>query len=201
MRRNIYITLIATIILASCSTTRNLPEGETLYTGIEHITFLDSKTNASTPIGQDAINEITAVLDCPPNASIAGSSKYRGLPVGLWVYNNFVNSKGKIGRWIFKTFATTPVLLSNVNPTLRAQVATNRLQNFGYFNGKVSDEVIYNKKNPQKAKVNYTILLNEPYTYDSIEYRNFSPRADSLIKVTGSGSALPSAGYSEYCSA
>jgi len=153
MRRNIYITLIATIILASCSTTRNLPEGETLYTGIEHITFLDSKTNASTPIGQDAINEITAVLDCPPNASIAGSSKYRGLPLGLWVYNNFVNSKGKIGRWIFKTFATTPVLLSNVNPTLRAQVATNRLQNFGYFNGKVSDEVIYNKKNPQKAKV------------------------------------------------
>ena len=184
MKKNIYITLLAAIFFASCSTTRNLPDGETLYTGIEHMTFVDRKTNATTPIGEDAINEITAALDCPPNASIAGSSKYRGIPVGLWVYNNFVNSKGKIGQWIFKTFATTPVLLSNVNPTLRAQVAANRLQNYGYFNGQVSEEVVYNKKNHKKAKVNYTILLGEPLTYDSIEYRNFSSRADSLIKAT-----------------
>ena len=184
MRIKIYITILAATLLASCSTTRNLPEGETLYTGINHITFIDGKQHASTPIGQEAISEITAALDCPPNASIAGSSKYRSIPVGLWIYNNFINSKGKIGQWIFKTFATTPVLLSNVNPTLRAQIADNRLQNYGYFNGKVHEEIIHNKKNPKKAKVNYTITLGEPYTYDSIEYRNFSTRADSLIKAT-----------------
>ena len=184
MRIDRYIIILVAILLASCSTTRNLPDGETLYTGINSIIFVDKKTNASTPIGEDAISEISAALSCPPNASIAGSSKYRGLPVGLWVYNDFVNSKRKIGRWIFKTFSTTPVLLSNVNPTLRAQVAVNRLHNFGYFNGKVSEEVVYNKKNPKKAKVNYTILLGEPYTYDSIEYCNFSQRADSLIHAT-----------------
>ena len=184
MRIKPHIILLAFILLTSCSTTRNLPDGETLYTGIDRITYVDSKENAITPIGEEAINEITATLDCPPNASIAGSSRYRTIPVGLWVYNNFVNNKGKIGRWIFKTFATTPVLLSNVNPTLRAQVATNRLQNYGYFHGQVSEEIVYNKKNPRKAKVNYTIQLNEPYTYDSIEYRGFSSRADSLIAAT-----------------
>ena len=171
MKINIYIIVLTATLLVSCSTTRNLPEGETLYTGIGHMTFIDAKEHASTPIGEEAVNEIAAALDCPPNASIAGSSKYRGIPVGLWVYNNFVNSNGKIGRWIFKTFATSPVLLSNVNPTLRARVAANRLQNYGYFNGEVSENVAYNKKNPKKAKVNYTITLGEPRTYDSIEYR------------------------------
>lgn len=184
MKTKIYLILSVATLLLSCSTTRNLPEDETLYTGIDHMTFIDSKENATTLIGEEAVNEITAALNCPPNASIAGSSKYRSIPIGLWIYNKYVNSKGKIGRWIFKTFATTPVLLSNVNPTLRAQVATNRLHNYGYFNGKVNEEVIYNKKNPKKAKVNYTITLNKPYTYDSIEYRNFSPSADSLIKAT-----------------
>lgn len=184
MKKRTYIILLAATLLASCSTTRNLPEGETLYTGIERMTFADSKTNATTTIGEEAVNEIAATLDCPPNASIAGSSKYRGIPVGLWIYNNFVNSKGKIGQWIFKTFASTPVLISGVNPKLRAQVATNRLQNYGYFNGKVSEEIIHDKKNPKKAKVNYTIVMGEAYTYDSIEYRYFSTRADSLIETT-----------------
>ena len=184
MKARILIILTALITFTACSTTRNLPEGETLYTGIGSIRFIDEKENAATPIGEDAIAEISATLDCPPNASIAGSSKYRGIPLGLWWYNNFVNSKSKIGKWFFKTFATAPVLLSGVNPTLRAQIATGRLQNFGYFNGKVTEEVVYNKKNARKAKVNYSITLNEPYTYDSIEYRDFPAGADSLKKAT-----------------
>lgn len=184
MKARILIILVAIITFTACSTTRNLPEGETLYTGIGSIRFIDEKENAATPIGEDAIAEISATLDCPPNASIAGSSKYRGIPLGLWWYNNLVNSNNKIGKWFFKTFATAPVLLSGVNPTLRAQIATGRLQNFGYFNGKVTEEVMYNKKNTKKAKVNYTITLNEPYTYDSIEYRHFPAGADSLIRAT-----------------
>ena len=184
MKARILIILTAIITFTACSTTRNLPEGETLYTGIGSIRFIDEKENAATPIGEDAIAEISATLDCPPNASIAGSSKYRGIPLGLWWYNNLVNSKNKIGKWFFKTFSTAPVLLSGVNPTLRAQIATGRLQNFGYFNGKVTEEVVYNKKNAKKAKVNYNITLNEPYTYDSIEYRHFPTGADSLIRAT-----------------
>ncbi len=182
--RKIEIILLATMLLVSCSTTRNLPEGEILYTGIDRLTFVDAKENAVTRVGEEAVTEITAALDCPPNAAIAGSSKYSGIPFGLWWYNNFVNSKSSVGKWIFKTFAATPVLVSNVNPTLRAQVAASRLPNYGYFNGEVTEEIVPDRKNPKKAKVNYTIRLGRPYTYDSIAYRHFTPCGDSLIKST-----------------
>ena len=184
MKRNILNIVCAMLILASCSTTKNLPEGETLYTGIDKLTFVDGRENGATPIGEEAVAEITAALDCPPNASIAGSSTHRGIPFGLWWYNSFVNSKSKIGQWFFKTFASKPVLMSSVKPTLRAQVAESRLPNYGYFNGKVTEEVVYNKKNKRKAKVSYTVTLGEPYLYDSIEYRYFSAKADSLIECT-----------------
>lgn len=182
--RKTEIILLAIMLLVSCSTTRNLPEGEILYTGIDRMTFADARENATTPVGEEAIEEISAALDCPPNAAIAGSSKYRGIPFGLWWYNNFVNSKSRVGKWLFKTFAATPVLLSNVNPTLRAQVAESRLQNYGYFNGKVTEDVVLDKKNPRKAKVSYTVTLGHPSAYDSIEYRYFTHVGDSLIKAT-----------------
>ncbi|MBR5150476.1 MAG: hypothetical protein IKW61_04175, partial [Bacteroidaceae bacterium] len=82
MKRNILNIVCAMLILASCSTTKNLPEGETLYTGIDKLTFVDGRENGATPIGEEAVAEITAALDCPPNASIAGSSTHRGIPFG-----------------------------------------------------------------------------------------------------------------------
>ena len=183
MKTKIIIIFLSIATLISCSTTRNLPEGETLYTGISEMSFVDEKENASTPIGEEAIAEITAALDCPPNASIAGSSKYRTLPFGLWWYTNFLNSKSKIGKWFFKTFATTPVLLSTVNPTLRAQVATNRLQNFGYFNGKVTEEVIYNKKNPKKNPQQKQAAQSKPKKQEKSEKEMTGSKKSTKIHI------------------
>lgn len=182
--RKAYIYILTIIAICSCSTTRHIPNDEQLYTGIEKIEIIGEKEYASTTIGKKAIEEITAALDCPPNASIAGSSSMRGIPFGLWWYNRFYNSKSKLGKWFFNTFATTPVLISKVNPELRAQVATNVLSYYGYFNGKVTSEIITNKRNPKKAKVRYNVTLHEPYIYDSIAYLGFSPNADSLIVST-----------------
>ena len=181
MKDRLLILTTICIALLSCSTTRNLPEGEVLYTGIKSIDFVDRKENASTTIGDEAVAEISATLACPPNASIAGSSKHRGIPLGLWWYNSFVNSKTRIGKWLFRTFAADPVLLSEVKPALRAQVADSRLQNYGYFNGKVTEETIIDKKNPRKAKVSYKVTLGNPRLYDSIEYRGFSLSEEKLI--------------------
>lgn len=184
----IYIFTFFTI--CSCSTTRHIPAEEQLYTGIKEIEIVGKKEYASTAEGATAIEEITAALDCPPNASIAGSSTLRGIPIGLWLYNSFYNSDSKVGRWIFNTFAQTPVLISKVNPELRARVATNILSYYGYFNGGASAEVINNSKNSKKAKVAYKITLNEPYTYDSIAYLNFPKGIDSLLIATKSRSLL-----------
>ncbi len=183
MRKNILYIVLATI-LAACSTTQHIPDGEQLYTGIKNIDIAGGKEYASTDIGEQAVSEVIAALACEPNGSLAGSSSIKGFPIGLWWYNTFYNSKSRVGRWFFNTFGTAPVLISKVNPTLRAQVANNVLKHYGYFNGSVSEEVITNKKNPKKAKVSYRIALHEPYKYDSIAYRGFKGRADSLIKAT-----------------
>ncbi len=179
-----YIHIFITLLLCSCSTTKHIPEGEQLYTGIREIDIIGEKKFASTEIGIEAMEEVKAALAASPNASIAGSSSMRGIPFGLWWYNSLYNSKNKIGQWLFKHFATTPVLISSVNPELRARVAQNVLSYYGYFNGKVTSEVITSRRNPKKAHVTYTVTLHQPYTYDSIAYMNFSERATMLIDST-----------------
>ena len=71
--------------------------------------------------------------------------------IGLWVHNGLYDAKGAIGKWVFKTFGTAPVLISQVSPEMRAKVATNTLHNYGYFHGKVDYNVL-TEKNPKKAE-------------------------------------------------
>ena len=177
------IIYILTLLFAlSCSTTKYVPDGDRLYIGIKDVEFVDAETNATGSVGETAMEEVRYALDYAPNGSIAGSSSLRGLPLGLWWYNALHNSESKLGKWFFNVFAKEPVLLSKVNPDLLADVATNVLKYYGYFNGKVKATIIPSKRNEKKAKVSYTIELGQPFHYDSISYRNFSYNADSLIQ-------------------
>ena len=111
MKNNtIYILIL--LMFCSCSTTRLIEPDEQLYIGIDDIEFEGKKEYASTPTGKLAISDIEEALASAPNGSIAGSSKIRGIPFGLWWYNAYANSKSKIGKWFFRTFATTPILVS-----------------------------------------------------------------------------------------
>lgn len=191
MRRGV-IYILTLLIISSCSTTRLIEDGEQLYTGTKRIHFEGQKEFASGEIGETAITEVEAALAATPNASIASSSKYKGIPFGLWWYNAFGNSKGKVGEWFFRNFATTPVLISKVNPELRSHVATNVLSYYGYFNGKVTPTIITDKKNPKKAAVEYYVTLHRPYILGNIEYRGFSGNADSIITASSRSSLLKS---------
>ena len=191
MKRGV-IYILTLLIICSCSTTRLIEDGEQLYTGTKRINIEGRKEFASTEIGETAITEVEAALAATPNGSIAGSSKYKGIPFGLWWYNAFGDSKGKVGEWFFRNFATTPVLISKVNPELRSHVATNVLSYYGYFNGKVTPNIITDKKNPKKAAVEYNVTLHRPYTLGSIEYRGFSGNADSIITASLRSSLLKS---------
>ena len=113
----------------SCSTTRNLPEGEILYTGIRKI---EIQHKDSTKAGQTALEEIEAALAYPPNNALLGSSSIRTpFPFGLWIYNAFVKKEGKLGKWIFNNLAAKPVLISTVNPDVRVKIAQNLLREYG----------------------------------------------------------------------
>lgn len=137
-----------------------------------------------------AREEVEAVLSYPPNNALFGSSSLRSpFPTGLWAYNAFVNKKGGLGKWMFKTLASTPVYISNVSPDMRVRVATNTLHNYGYFSGKVSHTLLP-QKNPKKAKIAYEIHAGRVHRLDSIQYKGFVGRADSLIRATQRESLL-----------
>ena len=179
-----YHHIICTLILLlflSCSTTRNLPEDETLYTGIKRIEYVNDSALAHS---EEALDEVEAALAFPPNNAIFGNSTYRfPLPFGLWVYNAFANKQKGFGKWVFNNFASTPVYLSTVNPEVRAKVATNLLRDYGFFRGKVTSTIIP-QKNPRKAKVAYSVNAGHLFTLDSVQYRNFPWVADTLIRFT-----------------
>ena len=190
-RSRYIIGLIALVLVSACSTTSGLQEDEVLYTGIKKIRVEDKKNTYAESV---ALTEVKAALAYAPNSSFMGSSSMRfPLSIGLWVYNKYVNNhKSGFSKWMFDSFSTTPVTLTMVNPETRVQVATNTLQNYGYFQGKVSYDILPHK-NPKKAKINYTIKLGVPYTLDSIVWY-FPERQDSIVRATADDSYLKDEG-------
>ena len=180
MNKTNYISyLLLCLLCLSCSTTKNLPEGAVLYTGISKI---DIQNEDVSEAGRSTVEELEAALDYPPNNALLGSSSVRvPFPFGLWVYNAFVNKEGKLSRWIFNKLAAKPVLISTVNPDVRVKVARNLLNEYGYFNGATAYELVPDKKDPRKAKIAYQITMNQPYTIDSIYYVRMRNRVDSLL--------------------
>ena len=191
MNKNTFLVGLLCVFLSACSTTKNLPEGETLYTGIDKLEVVnEDKTLA----GVTALTEVEAALAYAPNNAIFGSSSLRWpIPFGLWVYNGFEKYQDKrgVGRWIFDHLGKSPILMSSVNGETRAKVATNLLHDYGYFNGTVSYQEVP-QKNPKESKVNYVIDMAQPYFLDSIAYLKYPHYADSLIRSTRSQSVLKS---------
>ena len=160
------------MLLAACSTTKHLPEGEVLYTGQKSTIFLNP---GKTSVGETAMVEVEAALYKAPNNSIFGI-RYP-FPLGLWVYNSFQKYEKGPGKWIFDKFAAAPVLLSTVNPDIRRKAAANLLRDYGYFNGKVSYKTFVNPKDSLKVKLQYTVDMRNPYFIDTVCYRGFSQRS------------------------
>ena len=191
------LLMIGILLLASCSTTKNLRDGDQLFIGLTKIEYNNAdEDDKNTDHYVTAKEEVEASLATAPNGALFGSSYYRTpFPYGLWIWNAFSGSKNKIAQWITKTFGKAPVLMRQVNPELRASVAQSVLHNHGYLNGKVSYKVVP-QKNPKKAKIGYTVDFGPLYTIDSLEYLGFPSEADSLIRKTmdealiGKGSPL-----------
>ena len=139
---------------------------------------------------ETAKEEIKAALAYKPNGSIMGSSYYtHPFPIRLWIYNRYVNSTSRFGRWMMNHFAATPVLFSTVNPKVRTSVAHNTLRNYGYFRNKVTYDTIP-MNNPRKAKIAYHVTPGPVFHLDTIRYLPFYPQADSIIQATMGQSLL-----------
>ncbi|MBR1503523.1 MAG: BamA/TamA family outer membrane protein [Prevotella sp.] len=183
----LYILLAA--LLMSCSMTKGIPEDDQLFTGLTKITYTEE------PQQQDEVlsahlsatkAEIEAALATQPNGALFGSSYYT-VPWSwhLWVYNKYSGKESGFAKWMVKSFGKPPVLMSKVNPALRASVAQSVLQNNGFFRGYVTYETIP-QKNPKKCKIGYTVAFDSLYVLDSISYANFPTPMQALIDSSAS---------------
>ena len=161
--------------------TKDIPEDDQLFTGLKDITYSNYEENAnfSTTKG-----EVEAALATAPNGAIFGSSYHR-LPfsMGVSIWNRYADRDSGFARWMTKTFGKQPVLMSWVNPELRAMVAKSVLRNHGYFRGEVSYEKVP-QKNPKTSKLSYAVSPGRLYMLDSVGYFGFPPEPDSLIHAS-----------------
>ena len=176
-----FLFFIILIFFQGCSTTKLIPEGEMLYTGTKKIETVNPENYYITP---DVESQVVAALSKAPNNALLGSNYIKiPFPFGLWIYNSFKTDKERgFKHWIFKKFATDPILVSDVDPALRCKVAETLMDDNGYFNGVVRYDVIRDKKNNKKAYVEYFVDYEKPYRYSSIKYVNNDSPADSVIE-------------------
>ncbi len=190
LRNKLSITILLCIIICQgCSTTKNLPADEVLYTGIKELKIISEDGQ---PVNAEAESQVKGALEVAPNNALLGSSSVRvPFPFGLWIYNKFKTDKKKgFKKWVFDKFAADPVLISKVDPSVRSKVAETLMDDNGYFDGKVKYEVIPDPKNPRKAKISYEVYFPEPYTYSSVEYVQVDTPSDSLIQAISDKSLI-----------
>lgn len=153
-------------LLAGCSTTRRIPEGEQLYVGLKNVN-IHSPEGVKVPGG--VVSQINEAVDVPPNNAIFKSPKYRWpFPLGLWVYNNWNNPPSGLKHKLYEKLVAEPVLVSGVRPSLRTRMIDETLDNNGYFRGNATYEIL-TQKNPKKAKILYTVNTGPAFTLNDIE--------------------------------
>ncbi|MCM1320324.1 MAG: BamA/TamA family outer membrane protein [Muribaculaceae bacterium] len=168
-----YISALGLLVLSmlcACSTTRRIPDGEMLYTGLKKFEVQAVEPGQKLPAG--VVSDVKAVGNVKPNNPMPFMSPYvrTPFPIGLWVYNNMSDSASGIKKWIYNHLAKKPVLVSGVKPQLRVKMMESILDNNGYFGSTANYTIVQDKKNPKKARINYDVRVGEPYLIDSLIY-------------------------------
>jgi outer membrane protein assembly factor BamA len=175
--RSAELLLFLEIFIAGCSNTRFLTKEQMLYTGRENVE-INYPHNISNTFSVKKYVKSTTFHKV--NNSLFGKRVLP--PVGLWVHNYIkVNENKKFGKWLYKTFSSNPILITDVNPELRCSKIENDLFDRGYFHTKAWSVIDTNKRNPKKGRISYFVELASPYFYDKVTIDTISDYIDSLM--------------------
>jgi len=179
MRYQTYIYLLVLIlVLGGCSNTRKLAEDQLLYTGQKKVHISKVPEDMSSAAERQLLQSGTSQK---PNNSMFDRRVLP--PIGLWTYNYWkVNEEKKFRNWMYKAFVGSPVLISDVNPELRAQKIENDLYDQGYFHARAWSKVDTSARNPKKALVEYFVEVGSPYRYNQVEFDSLLESIDTLVR-------------------
>lgn len=159
----IYFTfcLSCCFFLSSCSVSKYIPQGESLYTGAK------IKTSADSSFTKDKIKalngQLKTIIRPVPNSSVFG------FPYKVWFYYVLGEpKKEKSPRgWFRKKFGETPVLASKRAVNINTEIISNYLNNEGYFRSTATGELIIKGK---KAEAIYVANIKPRYTLNKVEF-------------------------------
>ena len=157
--KKIFVQFTICLLLASCTGTKHLPQGEKLYTGA------GIKLESSDHIGhhKKKVIKTTAENAVRPKPN----KKIVGLRPKLWLYMIAgENPRGKLKKWL-KKIGEAPVLISSVKPTVTAAIIDARFFNIGIFNSYTQFKIIEKK---HTSNIIYTSHIHVPYTLKEIIY-------------------------------
>lgn len=174
----ILVYFAVALFIVSCSTTSKLEEDEVLYTGVKKFNI---ETADGNPINEDVKTQLATVINVKPNNSLISPYIRSPFPIGLWVYNHWSDSCKGLKGWLYNKLVEQPVLITDVRPDMRLSMLRKVMDNNGYFGSTASYDLLYDKKNPKKARINYTVRATKPYEISSIEYFKPTTKVTEMI--------------------
>lgn len=158
-RPAIYFLICIMLFGASCSNTRHLPEGESLYIG-EDVSIRD---NYGTKSYRKVVRrDLAGAVRPRPN------SKFLGMRLKLSIYNMAGDTakKGLIRRAL-RNFGEPPVLASTLNLQKNEELFVNILENKGFFYPKVTS---HSETQKRKTKAYFDVWTGPQYKIREVHF-------------------------------
>ena len=172
------LSVLVTLVVASCSTTKRLAPDELLYDGVKKFEVTPLK-------GEKVPSEVDSYLfdaiNVKPNNSLYSPYIRTPFPLGLWVYNHWNEDSKGIKGWLYDKLVEQPVVIDDVNPTLRVEMIKSILDNNGYFSGTARYELLKKNDESRMAKLSYFVELGQPYKFSSIDYTGGKSELEQAI--------------------
>ncbi|TDE05414.1 translocation and assembly module lipoprotein TamL [Flavobacterium hiemivividum] len=181
MKKNsILYFLFIIMFMASCSGTKNLPEGELLYVGAT----IKVEGNTTPKKERKALQaEFEAIVRPKPNASILG------LRPKLFIYNLAGTPKKQKGfrYWLKNKVGEAPVYYSKVDLEYNKLVLQNNAENNGYFNTKSTAD---STRRGKTVKAIYTVVPKRQYLIRDVQFPQDSSVLSTAVSATKRRSLL-----------
>ena len=156
--------MLIVCIIAGCSPTRHVPEGEYL---LDHVTIKTDNKDVSA-------SNLKTYIQQNPNYRILGF-----LPLQLTLYNmsgkdttNFIN------RWL-RNIGDAPVLYSEDAMEASCYQLSKALSNMGYIHAEVTADTIIKDR---RMNITYNVKANEPFYIDTLIFDFPQTDIDSIVR-------------------
>lgn len=153
------ILMMVVSLMTSCSNTRFLAEGESLYVGGK-VEVLDTMKRKERKKVED---ELEDVLRPKPNRT------FLGMKARLWVYNVVGEPKKEKGLkfWLRDKFGEEPVMGADFNVNYNNDIVEHYLANQGYLHADSRGKLETKKK---KSRAHFTVKLEEQTFINNVDY-------------------------------